>query len=92
MLRPGGILLLDSTDLREGDGDSAREGDADSTDGRYAGEFHFQLSYGDLKGEVFPQLFVDPETLEARARLIGWETSIIWRGKDGRFLAELSPT
>ncbi len=102
LLLPGGTLLLDSTDLRiprdpvatDGSG-PGREGlDVgcdDPADGRYVGELHFQLSYGDLRGEVFPQLFVDPETLEARARTGGWQTRVVWTGEDGRFLAQLTP-
>jgi hypothetical protein len=82
LLLPGGTVLLDSTDLRIPD---------DPADGRYVGELHFQLSYGDLRGRVFPQLFVDPETLEARAHRGGWQTDVVWKGDDGRFLAQLTP-
>jgi SAM-dependent methyltransferase len=82
VLNPGGTLLMDSTDLR-----ASYEG---TPDGRYLGELHFQLSYKGIKGSVFPQLFVDPQTLTARALDRGWETAVIWRGESGRFLAELT--
>ena len=81
VLEPGGALILDSTDLRD---DMDAEGDDD--DG-YIGELHYQLSVGEHVGEVFPQLFVDPDTLDTRARLAGWDMDVIWRGPDGRYLA-----
>ena len=65
VLEPGGALILDSTDLRD---DMDAEGDDD--DG-YIGELHYQLSVGEHVGEVFPQLFVDPDTLDTRPGLRG---------------------
>ena len=85
VLDPRGALILDSTDLR----DDVHEGDAGAEDG-YIGELHYQLSIGDHVGEVFPQLFVDPDTLDERARLAGWDVEVIWRGSGGRYLAVLS--
>ena len=58
-------------------------------DDRYIGELHYQLRVGEQAGDVFPQLFVDPGTLEARARLAGWDMEVIWRGPRGRYLARL---
>ena len=85
VLEPGGALILDSTDLRN---DVHEEGDDDG----YIGELHYQLSVGEHVGEVFPQLFVDPDTLDTRARLAGWDMEVIWRGSDGRYLALMSVT
>jgi len=85
VLEPGGALILDSTDLRD---DVHEEGDDDG----YIGELHYQLSVGEHVGEVFPQLFVDPDTLDTRARLAGWDMEVIWRGSDGRYLALMSVT
>ena len=85
VLKPGGALILDSTDLRD-DLHMERAG----ADDRYIGELHYQLSVGEHVGEVFPQLFVDPDTLEARARLAGWDMEVIWTGLDGRYLAFMS--
>ena len=86
VLEPGGALILDSTDLRD---DMDAEGDDD--DG-YIGELQYQLSVGEHVGDVFPQLFVDPDTLDTRARLAGWDMEVIWRGSDGRYLALMSVT
>ena len=82
VLNPGGTLLMDSTDLRVSY--------ESTSDGRYLSELHFQLFYEGIKKSVFPRLFVDPQTLTARALDRGWETAVIWRGKSGRFLAELT--
>ena len=93
ILNPGGRFLMDSTDLRVSDGDPLEEGSSDSgrpLDGRYHGELHFQMSYQGVRGAVFPQLFVDPQTLTVRALARGWETAVVWRGESGRFLAELT--
>ena len=85
VLGPGGALILDSTDLRD---DSQAE--VTTADDRYIGELHYQLSVGEHTGEVFPQLFVDPDTLDTRARIAGWDMRIIWRGTEGRYLALMS--
>lgn len=87
VLEPGGALILDSTDLRD---DLHSEGAG--ADDRYIGELHYQLSVGEHVGEVFPQLFVDPDTLDTRARLAGWDMEVIWRGSEGRYLALMSVT
>ena len=81
VLAPQGALIMDSTDLR----DAEDEEDQDP----YIGELHYQLRVGEQAGDVFPQLFVDPGTLEARARLAGWDMKVIWRGPGGRYLARL---
>ena len=81
---PGGVLLIDSTDLR--DGGSVEPQD----DGRYLGELHYQLSAGGVESEIFPQLFVDAETLADHGRQAGWQTEIVWRGRGGRYLAQLT--
>jgi SAM-dependent methyltransferase len=84
VLGPQGALILDSTDLRDDE-----DQDEDEDQDRYIGELHYQLRVGEKAGDVFPQLFVDPDTLEARARLAGWDMEVIWRGPGGRYLARL---
>ena len=84
VLERQGALILDSTDLRD-----AEDEDQDQDGDRYIGELQYQLRVGEQAGDVFPQLFVDPGTLEARARLAGWDMEVIWRGPGGRYLARL---
>ena len=91
VLEPLGALILDSTDLRDV-GATAVDTDRDDgfeDDDRYIGELHYQLSVGEHVGDIFPQLFVDPDTLDTRARLAGWNTEVIWSGPGGRYLARL---
>ena len=82
VLEPQGALILDSTDLRDAEDEGQDE------DG-YIGELQYQLRVGEHAGDVFPQLCVDPGTLEERARLAGWDMEVIWRGPGGRYLARL---
>lgn len=86
LVTPGGVLLMDSTDLRE---DGSVEFQLED-DGRYFGELHYQLSAGGVESEIFPQLFVDAETLAEHGQRAGWDTEIVWRGPGGRYLAELT--
>ncbi len=88
VLGPRGALILDSTDLRDAVSESANADGPVDVD-PYIGELHYQLSVGEKVGEVFPQLFVDPDTLEKRARSAGWDMEVLWSGPEGRFLARL---
>ncbi len=102
VLGPQGALILDSTDLRdvadedenEDENEGENEGENEDEDeneeeDRYIGELHYQLRVGEQAGDVFPQLFVDPDTLDARARPAGWDMEVIWSGPGGRYLARL---
>ena len=103
VLTPQGSLILDSTDLRDAadeDGDEGFERESErepekgsesqpEDDPHYIGELQYQLSVGEHSGDVFPQLFVDPDTLDTRARLAGWDMDVIWSGCDGRYLSRL---
>ena len=87
VLQPQGALILDSTDLRDAP-DTDGDEDLEDDDG-YIGELHYQLSVGEHVGDIFPQLFIDPDTLDTRARLAGWGMEVIWSGPVGRYLARL---
>ena len=103
VLQPQGALILDSTDLRDApdtDGDEGLDsepgkepesgsGRQPEDDDRYIGELHYQLSVGEHVGDIFPQLFIDPDMLDTRARLAGWNMEVIWSGPGGRYLARL---
>ncbi len=79
-LAPGGQILLDSTDPRAWDGPE---------DGRYVGEVHYRLEFGGVRGEVYPFLYVDPRTLAAAARAVGFDVEVLVTQEDGRYLARL---
>ena len=59
-LAPGGQMLLDSTDILGGDPPAAGSWDEDG----YPGEVQYQLEFRGERGAPFPQLFIDPVTLE----------------------------
>jgi len=82
LLAPGGQVLMDSTDLLV-----EEEG---AEDGGYPGELQYQLEYRGIRGDPFPQLFLDPGTLCQLAGEEGWDAEVVWRGEDGAYLARLS--
>jgi SAM-dependent methyltransferase len=96
LLAPDGQLLFDSYDPRpedaEGDGSpgtgppTAEQGAA----GQYFGEMRFQLEYQSRRGPTLGWLFVDPQTLTARAGRAGWRCEMIWREEEGHYLARLT--
>ena len=93
LLRPGGQILADSTDVRvRMDPVSRKTGALQRPDGRYVGELHFQLEFAGKKGPPFAQLYVDPETLQRYARDAGWSCGIVEPPDEyGNYLARLTP-
>jgi SAM-dependent methyltransferase len=88
LVRPGGQVLADSTDLRESHGiglDRARR-----KDGRYVGEVTSQLEFGGEKGTPFPHLYVDPDTLGHYASQTDWDLAVPFEGPFGQYLARLT--
>ena len=93
LVRPGGQVLADSTDVRiRLDVEAGRTGALERPDGRYVGELHFQVEYQGRKGEPFPQLYVDAATLGRYAREEGWDCEIVLDPDQyGNYLARLTP-
>jgi SAM-dependent methyltransferase len=93
LVRPGGQILADSTDVRvRMDREAARSGTLERPDGRYIGELHFQLEFQGRKGPPFGQLYVDPGTLKRFAKEAGWRCEILMRrNKFGHYLTRLTP-
>ena len=93
LVRRGGQVLADSTDVRARlDVEAGRTGALERADGRYVGELHFQIEYEGQKGDLFPQLYVDANTLIRYARQEEWGCEIV-RDPDeyGNYLARLTP-
>jgi hypothetical protein len=90
LVRSGGQVLLDSVDPAK----AARAEQAKPTRrlrrGRYHGEVHFRLEYKGRVGEPFSWLFVDPQTLAARAGRHGWRCEVLAQAARGQYLARLS--
>lgn len=89
ILRPGGCICMDSSDLRylfeEEDGSIVID-----LAGDYYGEIDFQMQYKDVKGEPFDWLYVDFQTLSLYAAECGFKAELVKEGKHYDYLAKLS--
>lgn len=89
ILRPGGCILMDSSDLRylfeEEDGSMLID-----LAGDYYGEIDFQMQYKDVKGDSFDWLYVDFQTLSLYAAECGFNAELIKEGKHYDYLVKLS--
>jgi SAM-dependent methyltransferase len=82
-LNPGGIVLADSSDLRE-----PWDGDATDRTAR-RGEIVLETRYGRLRGEPFPWLYLAEEDLVAIARSAGFASETLGRVESGEYLVAL---
>ena len=89
LLAPGGQLLCDSSDLCYLYEDEDGIIDLTGVEGYY-GELSYQLQYKAVKGESFPWLFIDPETLREQAAAHGFYCDILMRGPHYDYLARLT--
>ena len=89
LLAPGGQLLCDSSDICYVFEDEDGFIDLTGIEGYY-GELTYQMQYRDLKGEPFPWLFIDPETLREQASAHGFDCDIFARGEHFDYLARLT--
>ncbi len=89
ILKPGGSLLIDSSDLRylfeEEDGSLM----IDLAD-EYYGLLDYQMQYKDVLGEPFEWLYVDFDTLSFYAEENGFETELVAEGEHYDYLARLT--
>jgi SAM-dependent methyltransferase len=88
LLRPGGSILMDSSDLRylfeEEDGSFLID-----LAGDYYGEVDFQMQYKEIKGEPFDWLYIDFQTLSLYAAEYGFRAELVKKGKHYDYLAKL---
>ena len=89
LLAPGGQLLCDSSDICYVFEDEDGFIDLTGIEGYY-GELTYQMQYRGIKGEPFPWLFIDPETLREQALQHGFHCDIIARGEHYDYLARLT--
>ena len=89
ILKPGGSLLIDSSDLRylfeEEDGSLM----IDLADDYY-GQLDYQMVYKDVEGEPFDWLYVDFDTLAYYAEESGFKAELLAEGDHYDYLARLS--
>lgn len=89
LLAPGGQLLCDSSDICYIFEDEDGFIDLTGIEGYY-GELTYQMQYKGVKGEPFPWLFVDYETLSEQAQRHGYETELLARGPHYDYLARIT--
>ncbi len=88
LLAPGGQLLCDSSDICYIFEDEDGFIDLTGIDGYY-GEVTYQMQYKGVKGEPFPWLFIDMETLTEQARRHGFKVELIARGPHYDYLVRV---
>ena len=90
LLKPGGSILIDSSDLRylfeEEDGSLM----IDLADDYY-GQLDYQMQYKDVPGEPFDWLYVDFDTLAFYAEESGFDAVLLAEGEHYDYLAKLTP-
>ena len=89
ILKPGGCLLIDSSDLRylfeEEDGSLM----IDLADDYY-GQLDYCMSYKEVQGEPFDWLYVDFDTLAFYAEENGFRTELLSQGDHYDYLAKIT--
>lgn len=89
LLRPGGAVLMDSSDLKylfeDEDGSFLLD-----IAGDYYGQVDFQMQYKEIKGESFDWLYIDFRTLQLYASVNGFKAELVKSGKHYDYLAKLT--
>jgi hypothetical protein len=89
-LAENGRIIFDSADLGIVIPEQFDEGLDDwRAGGLYPGEVEYRLSYGELEGDPYPWLFVDPLTLADLAEAADFCAEVVARGERGSYLARL---
>ena len=90
LLKPGGYVLIDSSDLRylfeEEDGSLMIDLSDD-----YYGQLDYQMQYKDVVGEPFDWLYLDFNTLAYYAEENGFKAELVAEGEHYDYLARLIP-
>jgi SAM-dependent methyltransferase len=91
LLAEGGQIVFDSWDpttVLAGSYEAARAAER-VRQGRYPGETRQQISYGGTTGASFDWLYVDPETVAARAAAHGLASQVVFTDDEGSYLARM---
>ncbi|MDF2382088.1 class I SAM-dependent methyltransferase [Nostoc ellipsosporum NOK] len=84
LLKPGGQLLFDSSDVAYLYQDDRRKGR------RYYGEVDYRYMYRGQVSEQFSWLYIDSKRLQALARAAGWRCDELYREETGQYLVRLT--
>lgn len=84
LLKPGGQVLFDSSDITYLYHDTPMPLD------QYYGEISFQFECNGQKGDWFDWLYIDPDKLKYISKKLGWYTQVIYEDDQDTFLARLT--
>ena len=84
MLKPGGQLLFDSSDV------AYLKKDFDLPEKDYYGEIDYRYEYKGELSDWFSWLYVDESKLINIAQALGWNAQIIFRNEEQQYLARLT--
>lgn len=90
LLKPGGQILIDSSDLRYLYEDEDGDLDMEMLEGDYYGEVTYRMQYKNVKGEEFDWLYADFDTLRTFAENCGLACELLMEGEHYEYLAKLS--
>lgn len=87
LLRPGGQILFDSSDLA-----LSELGGQDFTgaESKYSGEVWYQLEYQSIKGAPYYWLYIDQGTMQQYAEAAGYTFELMDEAEDGYYFARLT--
>lgn len=88
ILKPGGVVYMDSSDLKylfeDEDGSFAID-----LAGDYYGQVDFRMQYKQIKGDTFDWLYIDFQTLSLYASQYGFKAELVQEGEHYDYLAAL---
>lgn len=90
LLKTGGQILIDSSDLRYLYEDEDGDLDIDMLEGDYYGEVTYRMQYKNIKGDEFDWLYVDYQTLKTFADNCGLNCELVLEGEHYEYLAKLT--
>ena len=89
ILKPGGVVYMDSSDLKylfeDEDGSFVID-----LAGDYYGQVDYRMQYKQVKGETFDWLYIDFQTLSLYASKYGFKAQMIEEGEHYDYLASLT--
>lgn len=89
LLNDGGVVLMDSSDLKYLYEDE-QGGYVFNLAGDYYGQMKYSMKYKNIQGEPFDWLYIDFDTLSYYARKYGYNVVLLHEGEHYDFLVELS--
>ncbi|MBW1295027.1 class I SAM-dependent methyltransferase [Aquimarina litoralis] len=89
LLKPGGQILMDSSDISYLFADEDGSFWVDTSKGYY-GEMQYQLKYKNLESNWFDWLYIDYNTLQNAANANGFLCELVTQGENNDYLAKLT--